>query len=174
MPNWVFNKIYCKPNALKHILNSNNDVDFSILIPEPERECDCPKEFIYNEDNHIQQLERKPWFNWYDWNIHNWGVKWNACDSELEHCEDYDIVSFSTAWGPPEQWIIKLESLGLPFIYYWEEEQGFGAYESFNGETSFSKDWDIPDYDEETGEWIDNEPEDYGLTEEMIKDFFKE
>ncbi len=42
---------------------------------------------------------------WYDWNINNWGTKWDIDGkySELDG-DDYSFqVTFETAWSPPEQ-----------------------------------------------------------------------
>ena len=68
-------------------------------------------------------------------------------------------------------WINKLASLGKPFIFYWEEEQGFGESMSFNGATTIGGSWDIPEYDE-NGEPIDeNEDSELPTTEELKKFF---
>ena len=42
---------------------------------------------------------------WYDWNIKNWGTKWDIDGkySEIDG-DDYSFqVTFETAWSPPEQ-----------------------------------------------------------------------
>lgn len=39
---------------------------------------------------------------WYDWSRHNWGVKWNASDSDVVHIDNGGVfVSFYSPWGMP-------------------------------------------------------------------------
>ena len=67
---------------------------------------------------------------WYDWNISNWGTKWNAINSHLERMgEDVAIYNFDTAWSPPMPVIDKLRKLfpTMGFFYRYEEEQGWGG-----------------------------------------------
>ena len=44
--------------------------------------------------------------NWYDWRYQNWGVKWNASDTEIY--DEEHIIAFSTPWGPPIKFLKKL------------------------------------------------------------------
>lgn len=46
--------------------------------------------------------------NWYDWNIQNWGTKWNAY--EQYSIKDSYSISFQTAWGTPFNAIQKLSA----------------------------------------------------------------
>ena len=39
--------------------------------------------------------------NWYDWNLHNWGTKWDCSDSTYN--EEDKILQFQTAWSCPEK-----------------------------------------------------------------------
>lgn len=86
---------------------------------------------------------------WYDWNVREWGTKWDATDVELEqYLKNKTIVyRFTTAWSPPEgafQAMIE-QHPRLHFKFECEEEQGWGVeYESFNGNLSVVKEWDIP------------------------------
>ena len=39
--------------------------------------------------------------NWYDWNIENWGTKWDITDSGLGAVSETELYAyFSTAWSP--------------------------------------------------------------------------
>ena len=39
--------------------------------------------------------------NWYDWNITNWGSKWDVTDMFVEYEDDINLnLSFATAWSP--------------------------------------------------------------------------
>lgn len=89
---------------------------------------------------------------WYDWNVREWGTKWDA--SEVELMENFNpkdghiSYRFNTAWSPAEgafQAMVE-QHPNLHFTFSCEEEQGWGVeYESFNGNLSLVKEWDIPD-----------------------------
>lgn len=38
---------------------------------------------------------------WYDWNVKNWGTKWDASSVELTQKGKLLIFEFETAWAPP-------------------------------------------------------------------------
>jgi hypothetical protein len=91
--------------------------------------------------------------HWYDWNVRNWGTKWDVGgDVDFERDGNDLIYRFPTAWSPPYEAIIAL-SKQYPTVHFqldWEEEQGFGA-ESYiiNGEVTIQDEWDIPETHEE-------------------------
>ena len=84
MPNWCNNLIRISgPRAdvqrLANLLNGTEE-PFSVIFPRPASEDE----------------------NWYDWNIANWGTKWDANDFNMS-VSDSDIhMHFSTAWSPSE------------------------------------------------------------------------
>jgi hypothetical protein len=86
--------------------------------------------------------------HWYDWNIRNWGTKWDT-GAELElFGDDHAYYRFETAWSPPVEAITALSAQypGIVFSLEWEEEQGFGGEFFFRGgEVEVAKEWDIPD-----------------------------
>ncbi len=51
--------------------------------------------------------------NWYDWNIKNWGVKWDVSDFRTKELPDFNTViySFNTPWDTPETFVKRLSSL---------------------------------------------------------------
>ena len=65
--------------------------------------------------------------NWYDWNIANWGTKWNSSDCVQESENEF---SFSTAWCGVENIIIKMSELHpeVEFSYRTEHEDGGGEW----------------------------------------------
>ena len=79
--------------------------------------------------------------SWYNWNIRNWGVKWDVAvpneslnsDTYMEETEDEWTASvyynFNTAWGVPEQALTNLSSQypDLLFTLSYEEETGWGG-----------------------------------------------
>ena len=41
--------------------------------------------------------------NWYDWSVNNWGVKWNACETQIIKESDSTLeLWFQTPWSAPE------------------------------------------------------------------------
>jgi hypothetical protein len=81
--------------------------------------------------------------NWYDWNVRNWGTKWDVAVSyeqeypETELMEETDtllVYRFNTAWSPPVEAITKLSqqypSLEIDLVF--EEETGWGGSINFN------------------------------------------
>lgn len=90
MPNWCGNEIIIKGdkssiNKLKGDLRTDKEkleMSFQRTIPRPDKE---------DED-------------WYDWNVKNWGTKWDA-DGYLDENSDETLSGcFSTAWSPPCEW----------------------------------------------------------------------
>jgi len=72
-------------------------IDFEAIIPSPDNM------FTGNlGDADREQCAREGRPNWYDWQVENWGTKWNAyeqsfCDNGYGELE----VSFDTAWSAP-------------------------------------------------------------------------
>ena len=98
MPNHVINKItFRAPNRkTRGIIKSlfvKGNLDFNILIPTPPT--------IYHgrlgqeEENDFNDL------TWYNWNIRNWGTKWNAYNSSCQTIDGVTEIIFDTAWSPP-------------------------------------------------------------------------
>jgi hypothetical protein len=93
----------------------NNENPFNALIPSPVW-SETP-----NEDGELPVLEEhkdadgkvlftthkfpksgKTDDRWYDWQINNWGTKWEPTDISVEQCDEELELTFNTAWSPPE------------------------------------------------------------------------
>ena len=118
---------------------------------------------------------------WYDWNVRNWGTKWDACNAEMTN-DDPTSGSlgyrFDTAWSPAEGAFQAMvaQHPELSFEFYNEEEQGWGVeFSGEDGELSVVKEWDIPNshadwvaldredscqcaHTEDTDDWYDDCP----------------
>lgn len=117
-------------------------IDFNKIIPEPETEDECPDEYKVNKDSHISIREEKPWFDWYEWHIANWGTKWGAYDCYTKIGKSYIKFIFSTAWNVAQPIIERLSLLGFPLevkyadedwgsncgVVTWSREQGWESY----------------------------------------------
>lgn len=117
----------------------------------------------YGSEPKGQSLEESLKFasnHWYDWNIRNWGTKWNAYDAYIsdnfsdESVKSYYIeYEFSTAWSPPEGIIEALAKkihelkLNVSFSWIYEEEQGWGGVmeSTPDGNILETDSWEIPD-----------------------------
>lgn len=113
---------------------------------------------------------------WYDWNIRNWGTKWDTSDPYLEDNSKKGEVQyqFSTAWSPAEGAYRAMveQHPELEFDFHCEEEQGWGVkYAGESGELVVVEEWDIPnshaDYKERDNEdgcvcsWDADDPENW-------------
>ena len=116
---------------------------------------------------------------WYDWNVREWGTKWDADESNLDdNTEDLTptlYYSFNTAWSIPEGVFVSIvkQHPELDFDFSCEEEQGWGAeYESRKGENglpelAMTKEWDIPDSHQD---YVDRDEVDRCMCEEEPDD----
>lgn len=112
--------------------------------------------------------------NWYDWQMYSWGTKWDACES-IYNQED-KILEFQTAWNCPEKVIQKMVEM-FPDLQF----NGGFADEDFGSNTGSISGGDIyyhenlseeayetaatlwgyeGYYDDEKGEWVEEEEED--------------
>lgn len=107
--------------------------------------------YIFDEDTGVPDnpQDESSWFksnNWYDWNIRNWGTKWDvAVDDEEKHPDTYlmeqkkDFISyrFDTAWAMPLNAIKTLSTQfpSLKFTLSYKEVTGLGGEVEFtNGD----------------------------------------
>ena len=86
--------------------------------------------------------------NWYDFNVRNWGTKWDVAVSWDEEYPETELMEesetslayrFNTAWSPPEPAIAKLSEQypNCSFTLSFEEETGWGGEYLFeNGSSS--------------------------------------
>ena len=123
MPNWCSNRATITGPApvIKEIIEVLNQDDSPLLqwmVPRPGAEEE----------------------NWYQWNIENWGTKWDICDVYFENQAEEDSIEFSfcSAWGPPEQafetWA-QADGRVQFNLEYWEPGAGFVGSCSYDGDS---------------------------------------
>ena len=93
------------------------------------------KEAIDKFESFLNEKNGKDWFNffaptpvelkedgWYEWNVSNWGCKWN-CDAQ-DWSRDGNTISFwfDSPWGPPVELYYKIEQAGLTVKAEYMEE----------------------------------------------------
>ena len=122
MPNWCSNRATITGPApvIKEIIEVLNQDDSPLLQwmnPRPGTEEE----------------------NWYQWNIDNWGTKWDITDVYFENPPEEDTIEFSfcTAWAPPvqafETWAAEDGRVQYK-LDYWEPGVGFVGSASYDGE----------------------------------------
>ena len=119
MPNWCNNRVsfYAENEQdvakLKSIFES--ETPFNEIIPAPDwkntpnskGELPVPREMKDTEGRVIHITYDFPDGTnddrWYDWNIANWGVKWDIDKQEVEDDNGHFELNFETPWGPPNE-----------------------------------------------------------------------
>ena len=186
MPNWVANRVSVsgKEADLKRFIDQANAVPITRQEDEGLKEDGTKAEVVLSFANFIappqEAIDSGEYHavhgfsggkesgntenNWYNFNIREWGTKWDVSySSYVETNADGDSstaeYAFDTAWSPPEPIFRAMveQFPELNFDIWWEEEQGFGAeLEGENGELTLTKEWDIPnshaDYAEHNNE----------------------
>lgn len=116
MPNWCDNTLtITHPDKVKidaieaGLIRKENNELFQTILPRPASEEE----------------------SWYEWNVNNWGTKWEASIHDWERQDDNTIwVSFDSAWSPPTALYEYMERNGYTVdAMYWESGMGFcGRY----------------------------------------------
>lgn len=122
MPNWCYNNldITATTDEQKAVLEQVSKAEpaegfIGMFLPLPEilKDTTSPTPQDIDEVQQQAMIAQTGYDNWYDWQVANWGTKW---DPELIDC-DFDgetlSVSFDSAWSPP-----------IAF-YEWLVEQGY-------------------------------------------------
>lgn len=192
MPNWVYNTLtitgeaeqverFAKQAAqsyntkhMKHVINGTEwdwvAVDEVNDVPLSFWNFVKPDESIVHEYWGEQQLKptlaeamKHDTNHWYDWNIRNWGCKWDAGDVQMEMGDGRVTYSFDTPWSPPVE---ALEAMceqfpKLVMEMRSVEEQGWGVEHIADEDgVRIIAEWDIPDTHKESIEnkgWCDCE-----------------
>lgn len=156
MPNWCSNVAtlsHPEPKMIARLLKAADCEDHGIL----QEFVPCPEELLNDElttsygdeakQKAVNELKKEMqakygYSSWYDWQVANWGTKWDLCDvtATLAH-EDTVLLHFDTAWSPPVEAYAKLEELGFSVLaYYYEPGMCFaGIYQ--DGNEDFYSEW---------------------------------
>jgi hypothetical protein len=166
MPNWVFNHLKVEGNQLdilrvKKQLNTPYTQTYKDYVTKDGKVVEIYKEathdnpvfafwniikpedmnaYLHEESTGIPK-EGEEWFqsnNWYDWNVRNWGTKWDVAVQNGEEYPETQILDegelfinykFDTAWSPPLPAIEKLskQHSRVVFTLDYEEETSWGG-----------------------------------------------
>ena len=127
MPNWCNNGItlrHADPAMIERAAKALQEGTFlQEFIP-------CPKELIEtvaNGQTNEDMVAKHGYSSWYDFNIANWGTKWDVESSNVE-IEDANTVTagFDSAWSPPVTAYEQLMDLGFEVeAFYYEPGMQF-------------------------------------------------
>lgn len=140
MPNWCYNNV-------KISFDSDNESELRDKVSEDKE--------LFSQFFPIPEEEKE---NWYDWNISNWGTKWDAKPINIEWESDCVTFNLDTAWGPPIMFYEKMEQLGYWVeAYYLEEGMAFvGQYMDGNDDCYEFGDMSADDMESELPEWVED------------------
>lgn len=101
--------------------------------------------------------------NWYNWNLDNWGCKWDCSNVCIDQDNTEVTVMFSTPWGVPEG-VVKAMAEKYPDLQiewrFIEEQCWGGVYTLYAGHAEETQAWDIPSSHAEFVE--------YGIEDECV------
>ena len=144
MPNWCSNHITVRGTnqadiqRLAKALGEGKFCDAVIPCPEDLQITagfmgkDTPEQ-LELERREAENIKKYGYKNWYDFQVANWGTKWDVDCSDVEVDDDGLGFSggFESAWSPPIQIAEALVEQGYEVtLYYYEPGMGFcGKYE---------------------------------------------
>jgi len=132
----------------------------SVVINGPKPVIDEIKEILAGEEAPLLQwMCPRPATqdaNWYDWNVNNWGTKWDVGSVWIGDDTEEDSIQFSfdTAWAPPvaafRAWAERDGRVAYRLTYM-EPGMAFVGWDSYDGE-SFDEDY-VEQGDDEERYW---------------------
>ena len=179
MPNWCNNGItlrHADPAMIDRVVKGKEGLLME-FIPTPQELVDTVAGFMgedkraAHEAQQRANIEKYGFKDWYDWNVANWGTKWDFSLENIERVDDNTVTAaFDSAWAPPIDAYVKLCALGFEIeaLYY---EPGMAFVGKFVGDENDYSD-DCIEYGEFNSETvrdaIGEELDDYfGISEEM-------
>ena len=113
MPNWCKNNLKIIGNGekvlelLELMKNDKGEMTFNRLVPMPDelKETTSPTPESVTEEERKKLRDKYGAENWYDWHCKNWGCKWDASESQFYEDDGQWMVTFTTPWGPPVEFV---------------------------------------------------------------------
>lgn len=175
MPNWCDNNIRITGEAadiskFKEWLGDGKAF-LSKINPTPQPLVETvagfhgdPEEQKKLEEQSAANEKQYGFKNWYDWNIGNWGTKWDV-DAEVDDISSSSeevIMSFQSAWSPPQRAIsalaAKFPKLAIRHAYL-EEGMCFVGVDEYSGGAITAE---IYNDDSRSDEWKELAFEEFG------------
>jgi hypothetical protein len=91
MPNWCENELRVSghPDHVDEFYLDNKTDDEELSL---KQSVAAPESLDYDKE-------------WYQWNLNNWGTKWDLKDVRMDKFEAEIVYYFDSAWSPPEEWL---------------------------------------------------------------------
>lgn len=172
MPNWCNNTVTISHNdpamidRVRKGFNEGRLLNEFFPCPAEPHEHDSP---VRDEALTKRFLEQYGAKDWYDWQVKNWGTKWDiGADGQpaIDNDENTLSLNFDSAWAPPTAAYEQLMDLGFKILaYYYEPGMCFcGKWE--DGEDDYYEYGDMTS--EEVAAAIpDDLDECFGISESM-------
>ena len=146
MPNWCSNGItlrHADPAMIERAAKALQEGTFlQEFIPCPTELTEAVANFTTNED----LVAKHGYSSWYDFNIANWGTKWDVNSDNVEIPDANTVTAgFDSAWAPPTRAYEQLTEQGFEVVAFYYEpgmqfvgkwEDGFDDYYEYGGATS--------------------------------------
>lgn len=130
MPNWCNNGItlrHADPQMIDRVI-AGKDGLLMEFIPTPQELIDTVSGWMGEDKQAAHEAQQRANFekygakDWYDWNINNWGTKWDFSLENVERHEDGSVTaSFDSAWSPPTTAYGRLVELGFEIEAFYNE-----------------------------------------------------
>ena len=166
MPNWCNNSLKVDSNGSKQAITAFRDwlgLDGfklgKIKLMPSELEGTTSPTPKGEEENAKLLVEKYGASNWYDWNLNNWGTKWDV-DAEVNDDDSLIFVNFDSAWAPPQ---IAIKELSIKFpdlqfrLSYEEPGMGFAGFDLLQGGEMIDSAYVEADDKEEYRQFIQDE-----------------
>jgi hypothetical protein len=122
MPNWCSNGItlrHADPAMIDRAAKALQVGQFlQEFIPCPAELLEAVANFTTNDD----LVAKHGYSSWYDFNIANWGTKWDVSSDNVEIVDSTTVTAgFDSAWAPPITAYERLTGLGFEVeAFYYE------------------------------------------------------
>jgi hypothetical protein len=120
MPNWCNNSLtvsHDDPSMLDRFVKGyEGEGVFNEFLPLPVELKGTVAPFCGSEAEARRLVEAYGATDWYDWQVKNWGTKWDITDDGNGYTRPNPntlSVGFDTAWAPPMEFYQYLESIGF-------------------------------------------------------------
>lgn len=80
-------------DVVSKVINDEGDVDYNLLVPMPDNVKELPHP--RKEGNYVGER---------DWSWENIGCPGVTSDTDIERDDTGAFISFTSEWGPPEDW----------------------------------------------------------------------
>lgn len=113
--------------TIKHTLSN------MVIVPYGERSKKEIKESIKFGKKYVDNCIKYGYPDWYEWQVANWGTKWNACYTQT-NINSPDMIMFDTAWSPPIEAMTELSKM-YPYDqithFYYEPWMGYAGQATY-------------------------------------------